>query len=109
MATGMKTAQTCITNAEQIIAEFADKLTDEGRADLAAVVAMAKCRVLDRALFRNACLSRGEEEWIDNTRALHETSGAELDALEAAGCEPWITKADRADHLRRTLEGGGEA
>ena len=38
----MKTAQTCITNAENIIAEFADKLTDEGRADLAAVVAMAE-------------------------------------------------------------------
>ena len=31
MATGMKTAHTCITNAEKIIAEFADRLTDEGR------------------------------------------------------------------------------
>ncbi len=84
MATGMKTAHTCITNAEKIIAEFADKLTDEGRADLAAVVAMATAWVLlDAASGDHDTMQdqiSADDKWSDASDAVDS-------ALAAAGVE----------------------
>ena len=82
----MKTAQTCITNAENIIAEFADKLTDEGRADLAAVVAMAKCDMADH-VFQVAVDSRCPEDADAACDALYEAKRVRNSALAAAGVE----------------------
>ena len=74
----MKTAQTCITNAQQIIAEFADKLTDDGLADLAAVVAMAT--VYARGERLGTEYPNGYTEWMDACKEA-------VAALAAAGVE----------------------
>ena len=87
----MKTAQDCITNAQQIIAEFADKLTDEGRADLAAVMETCKATfALDELAgshkqFRDGNISRFRYERILD-EAERATAKAQA-ALAAAGVE----------------------
>lgn len=81
----MKTAQTCITNAEQIIAEFADKLTDEGRADLAVLVALAKFQKSQSVML--SCYRTGRrpsERLLDEHREAADAMNA---ALAAAGVE----------------------
>lgn len=81
-----KTANTCIANVEAIIEQFADKLTGEGRADLAAVVAMARQWAIENDKMEAAI----EGDWTRHAEA--ETARIRnmtpLDkALAAAGVE----------------------
>lgn len=81
----MKNANDCITNAQQIIAEFADKLTDEGRADLAVVVALGKFQKSQSVML--SCYRTGRrpsERLLDEHR---EAADAVDAALAAAGVE----------------------
>ncbi len=87
----MKNAKDCITNAQQIIAEFADKLTDEGRKDLEALVATCKATfALDELAgshkqFRDGNISRFRYDQILD-EAERATAKAQA-ALAAAGVE----------------------
>lgn len=90
MATGMKTAHTCITNAEKIIAEFADRLTDEGRADLAAVVAMAKLKYwhdVQMVLARKRSFKEEYDEACQRAFDAERDYYKAMHALAAAGVE----------------------